>query len=556
VRMTGAQYLARALEGYGVTHVFFVPTMASWTLVELEKTTGIKRILTHDERAAAYMADGYARASGRPGVAAAQMIGTSNLAAGLRDAYMACSPVIALTGGAYIDSRHRHQYQQMDNLSIFEPVTKFNAHVEDVTRLPDLLRQAFRCATSGKPGPVHLELEGHLGEVTERQEADLELIVEERFSAVPPFRPEPEPGSVREAVRLLERSERPILVVGGGARDSGAAPELLRLAEQLSIPVATSLNAKDVISGDHPLAVGVVGLYQRESANRAVLESDLVCFVGSKTGSQVTRNWRVPPAGTPVIQIDIDPEELGRHYPNAVSLLGDAKVTLSRLSAAAAGSRVDRSGWVQRVQTLVREWRKEVAAEVESDAVPMRPERLCRELGSVLPPDCIVVADTGHAGFWTGTHLDLTQPGQSYIRAAGSLGWGFPASLGAKLAVGDRPVVLFTGDGGLWYHLSELETAVRWGVKVVVVVNDNRSLNEEQPFYEPMYGGKLHGKHEELWVFEDVDLAQVARSIGANGLRVRKPAEFAPAVEQALAADRLTLIDVVTDIDALCPWEV
>jgi acetolactate synthase-1/2/3 large subunit len=552
--MSGAQFLARTLDGYGVTHVFYVPAIISWTLVELERTTGIKRIVTHDERAAAYMADGYARASGRPGVCGCQMIGTSNLAAGLRDAFMARSPVIALSGGSYLTSRHRHQYQEIDGLPVFAPVTKFNAQVDGVIRLPDLLRQAFRAATCGKPGPVHLALEGHFGEVTELQEADLEVLVEERFSCLPPFRPEPPPDQVQAAVCLLKEAERPMLVAGGGARQSHAGPELLALAELLDLPVATSLNAKDVFPGDHPLAVGVPGLYQRESANRAVLEADLVCYVGSQTGSQVTRNWSVPQPGTRVIQIDVDPEELGRHYPNAVSILGDAKVTLRRL-AEAAGGKVERPAWRGRARQLVAEWRASVAAEVTSDAVPMRPERLLGELGRVLPADSIVVADTGHAGFWTATYLDLTRPGQSFLRAAGSLGWGFPAALGAKLAVGDeRPVVLFTGDGGLWYHLSEIETALRWGVKVVVVVNDNHSMNEQIPFYEPMYGGTLHGRHEDLWVFREVDFAAVATSLGAIGERIHKPREFGPALERALEADRLTVLDVVTDIEAECPW--
>jgi acetolactate synthase-1/2/3 large subunit len=552
--MNGAQFLARMLDGYGVTHVFYVPAIISWTLVELERTTGIKRIVTHDERAAGYMADGYARATGRPGVCGCQMIGTSNLAAGLRDAFMARSPVVALSGGSYVTSRHRHQYQEIDNLPVFAPVTKFNAQVEDVSRFPDLLRQAFRAATSGKPGPAHLALQGHFGEETELQEADLEVLVEEHFRSVPPFRPEPARDDVLAAVRLLKAAERPILIAGGGVRQSGAAPELLALAELLDVPVATSLNAKDVFPGDHPLAVGVPGLYQRESANRAVLEADLVCYVGSQTGSQVSRNWTIPAPGTTVVQIDIDAEELGRHYPNAVSILGDAKVTLARM-AEEAGGRSERPAWTAQARQLVAEWRASVEAEVTSDAVPMGPERLLGELGRVLPDDSIVVADTGHAGFWTATYLDLTQSGQGFLRAAGSLGWGFPAALGAKMAVGDeRPVVLFTGDGGLWYHLSEIETALRWGVKLVVVVNDNHSMNEQIPFYEPMYGGTLHGQHEDLWVFREVDFAAVATSLGALGERVRKPKELAPALERALEAERLTVLDVVTDIDAECPW--
>jgi acetolactate synthase-1/2/3 large subunit len=554
VKLTGAQYLARTLEGYGVTHFFHVPAIIPWTLAQMEETGRITRVVTHDERAAGYMADGYARASGRPGVCGCQMIGTNNLAAGLRDAFMARSPVLAFSGGSYVRSRHRHQYQEIDGLPVFAPVTKFNVQVDDVTRLPDLLRQGFRAATSGKPGPVHLALEGHFGEETELQEAELDDLVEERFAGVPPFRPLPQAEQVTAAVRLLVEAERPVLVAGGGVRQSGAGSELLALAELLSIPVATSLNAKDVVPGDHPLALGVPGLYQRESANRALLEADLVCYVGSQTGSQVTRNWTIPLPGTRVVQIDVDPEELGRHYPNTVSVLGDAKLTLGQMVEAVEAP-VQRPAWTARATELVAAWRASVDEHVTSDAAPMRPERLLGELGRVLPPDSIVVADTGHAGFWTGTYLDLTRPGQGFLRAAGSLGWGFPAALGAKMAVGDeRSVVLFTGDGGLWYHLAEIETALRWGVKVVVVVNDNHSMNEQIPFYEPMYGGRLHGRHEDLWVFREVDFAAVATSLGAIGRRVERPRDFAPALEQALEADRLTVLDVLTDIEAECPW--
>ena len=292
-KMTGAQFLADCLEGYGVTHVFLVPSILVHTLYQMEQRTQIKRIVTHGEKSAVYMADGYARACGRPGVCMAQTVGAANLAAGLRDPYLACVPILALTGGPYPSTRNRMTYQQIDDFPLFKPLTKFSAHVDDINRLPDLVRQAFRSATTGKPGPVHIEFEGHLGEVLETREADLEVIVEERFASVPPFRPEPDAEAVKEAARLLAEAKRPIIVAGGGVRSSGAASELVELAEKLSVPVATSLNAKDIIPGDHPLSVGVVGLYCRKSANRAVLESDMVFFVGSQTGSQVTFSWKV-----------------------------------------------------------------------------------------------------------------------------------------------------------------------------------------------------------------------------------------------------------------------
>jgi acetolactate synthase-1/2/3 large subunit len=523
-------------------------------LAELDKRTPIKRILTHGEKAAVYMADGYARASGRVGVSFAQCIGAANLAAGLRDPYLACSPLVVLTGGPYPQSRSRHVYQEIEDFPLFKPVTRYSARVDTVTRLPDTLRQAFRAATTSTPGPAHLELAGHLGEL-EQETADLTVIPEPQFGRTPPFRTRPDASAVRESAKLLGAASRPIIVAGGGARTSDAGAELRELAERLAIPVATSLNAKELLPGDHPLNVGVVGTYARQSANRAVLAADLVFFVGSHTGSQVTAKWQVPRSGTTVIQLDINPAELGRHYPNRVSLWSDAKLGLRELiEASDASTASTRRTWVDRVHTLAREWRAEVAPYAESDAVPIRPERICYELSRHLPADTLMVSETGHSGMWTGAMLDLNRPGQGYIRAAGSLGWGLPAALGAKLAVPQRPVLLFSGDGGFWYHLSELETAVRWNINAVLLVNNNRSLNMEIDVYKDAYGGQLERNHGELWKFGDVSFAAVAETMGAKGIRVEKPGDIGGALEQAFEAKRPCVVEVLSDINAIAPW--
>ena len=551
--ITGARFLAESLEGYGVTHVFFVPMILPHTLAEMEERTSIKRVMPHSEKSAVYMADGYTRATGRPGVCMAQTIGAANLAAGLRDPFLACSPIIALTGGPSAETRNRHTYQQIQDAPLFKPVTKYSARVDVVGRMPDVLRQAFREATTGTPGPVHVELQGHFGEI-EKECAALEIVPEPQFGRVPPFRPQADRQSVADAMQLLAQANRPIMVAGGGVRVSGAGPELAALAEKLSIPVATSMNAKDVIPGDHPLSVGIPGSYSRKSANRAVLEADLVFFVGSRTGSQVTAKWRVPRPGTAVIQLDINPEELGRHYPNQISLNGDAKAVLGQLMDAAEGSGTpSREDWVAQVQSFVAEWRREYHEVMHSDAVPMRPERLCRELTELMPSDTLLVVETGHSGMWTAGMVDLNHPEQGYIRAAGSLGWGLPAALGAKLALPDRPVLLFSGDGGFWYHLAEIETAVRWGINAVLLINNNRAFSQTIHGYTAAYGGELSGRHEDVWRLSDVDFAQIAESMGAKGLRVQKPAELAGALEQAFTADRPCVVEVIADTYALAP---
>src|SRR5438094_5382790 len=375
--ITGSRFFAQAMQAYGVTHIFFVPTMLLPALAEMEDMN-IRRVMTHGEKAAAYMADGYARASRKPGICMAQNIGGANLAAGLRDAYMACSPVIAITGGPDSDSRYRYLYQEVEDFSMFDPVTKFNARIDKLSRLPDLLREAFRVATAGAPGPVHLEMRGSHGQVIE-EEGDLDLIFEEQYKQYPAFRPEPEMERIGEAAAALTKAQRPVIVAGGGVTSSQAQQEVVQLAEMLSIPVATSLNGKETIADNHPLSVGVVGTYSRSCANRAVAEADLVFFIGSHTGSQVTNNWKVPPIGTTVIQLDIEAQELGKNYPNVVSLMGDAKVTLRRLIDALKPME-PRTGWVRRVQQLVSEWRNEVAPLRDSNGGPMRPERIFKEM--------------------------------------------------------------------------------------------------------------------------------------------------------------------------------
>ncbi len=551
-RITGPRYVADMLRGYGVSHVFFVPQMLLETLTAMEGM-GIRRVMTHGEKAAAYMADGYARASLRPGVCMAQHVGASNLAAGLRDAYIACSPVIALTGGPAPHQRYRHAYQELEDFSQFEHTTKFNAHVDHINRLPDMLRQAFREATSGAPGPVHLQIGGHHAESI-MVEADLELRIEDQFRSVPPYRPAADPGQVADALRALDAAERPVIVAGGGVAWSGAQAEVVQLAEKLQIPVATSLNARGTILDTHPLSVGVCGTYSRSCANQTVGEADLVFFIGSHTGSQVTARWLVPKPGTPAIHLDIDARELGRNYPLKAGLLGDAKTVLRQMiEASGTGRGAARAPWLARVKTLVDAWRASVAAQRDSDAVPMRPERVCREIGAMLPQNAVMVCDTGHSGIWTGTMIEFLRPGQRLIRCAGSLGWGLPGALGVKCALPDTPVVCFAGDGGVYYHLSELETAARYGINLVLVVNNNSALNQEIPHFDKSYGGDPDERGREMWGFTDVNFATVAQSLGCTGIRVEKPADLPQAIQRALAAGRPVVIDVVTDHRAFSP---
>lgn len=545
-KITGKRLLAEMLRDYGVSHLFFVPTIAMETLAAMEEMP-IRRILLHGEKAAAYMADGYARAAGKVGVCMAQNIGASNLAAGLRDGFMACSPILAITGSAAPMHRYRHAYQDVEDFSQFEPVTKMNCRVEDLRRLPDLVRQAFRAATSGTPGPVHLQFRGTHAQVIDG-ETDMPGMVEPQYAAVPPFRPPPDPDALAAAVARIAKAERPIVVAGGGVALSGARRELVAFVERFQLPVATALNAKDCIVDAHPLNIGVPGTYARSCANRAVAEADLVVFIGSQTGGQVTHFWQYPQPGTPIVQIDINPLNIGRNYPDTLPVLADAKLALAGLTALApAAPPANRQGWLERIAALREDWRQSADRYRNNSASPMRPEELAAEISDALPPDGFLVSDTGHSGMWTGAMVELRHPGQRYIRCAGSLGWGLPGAMGVQCAFPDRKTVLWCGDGGLYYHLAELESAARYGINLVVVCNDNSALSQEYRLIVEAYGGKPGPRWKEINAFRETDFSKVAESLGCVGLRATRRSEFRDALRHALTLDRPVVIDAVTD---------
>ena len=551
-RRRGAAYLAEQLDAFGVTHVFMVPAVLRRTLAEIERRTSIVAVHTHGEKSAAYMADGYARATRRPAVCMAQQVGALNLAAGLRDARLASSPVVAFTGGnPPLDGRHG-LYQAADDLPAFDAYTKFNRAITDPADIPETLHTAFRAATSGNPGPVHVQFEGQEGEIDGR-EAEFPAAAPLVLPAPPPA----DPTALDAIAHRLAAAERPVILSGGGVLKAGAGATVRRLSAKTGIPIATSLSGRGVIAETDPLALGVIGTYSRESANQVVHEADVVLVLGSSTGSMVTNFWRMPTPRADVLQIDIASEMIGRNFPTMAGAVGDLDTAVSELAARDPSCRRDRPDWQARIETLRAGWLDKRRAFTDPDTTPIRPERLCAELTTALPADGVMVVDTGHAGMWMASMFEITAPTQAYIRSSGHLGWAFSAALGAKCALPERPVVAFTGDLGFWYHLAEIETAVRHGINTVTVVNNNHSGNQSRRGFVLAYDGDETDRSRELWVHREVDFAAIADNIGALGIRVEDPGQIAPALRRGLDAGRPTVIDVVTDIDAVAPlaWD-
>eukprot|EP00752_Nemacystus_decipiens_P018897 g16953.t1 len=544
---TGAKIIAETIDQTeGLSHVFFVDAVLRHTLLDLE-TRGVSRVLAHSEKAAAYMADGYARITGKTGVCMAQAVGAANLAAGLQDGYLDRVPMLAMTGRKPDSHQHRNAYQEVSHQPLYQPVTKLSAQVQDVTELPRLLSLALRTAKTGTKRPTHLDLNGLKGDLVEEADyqgdtADLSFPAQ---GAVKPALPEA--SSLKTAAERLTSAKKPMIVCGVTSLYAQAGQAIKALSEKASTPIATSVGGRSVIETSHPHHVGVVGTYSAPYANKLLAEADLIIYVGCHMGDQVTCDWTLPTPGTPIIQIDEDPLEIGRCLPNVVGLAGDLAATCRALSESVEPSRS--SDWVKSCRKAAEEWLEQSLTRVRSEEGAIPAPLLAYELGEALPENGVVVADTGFSATWTAQYTAFPHTGQTYLRAAGSLGWAFPAAIGAQFGAGDRPVVCFTGDGALYYHLGELETVRRWNVPLVTVVNNNSALGQGMRSVKRLYENR-DGNLQDLVGFKDINFANLAEVFGIRGVRVENSEDIRPAIEDAIALREPVVVDVVTNPDS------
>lgn len=548
-RMKGQQFLAELVRRSGVKAVFFVPTFLYPTLVELAKDP-VKRVLCHSEKAAGYMADGYAQASGRPTMVIAQGgPGATNLYAGLVDAWQSNTPLLAVTpvlpGSRYQGNSYQEAYVD------FRPVTKYDAEVRSIDRMAEFFGKAYREMTTGAPRPVHLYLDGAL----EAAESEFDFrYLDPRYFSYPAFRPLADDALVEQAVLELRNAERPVMICGRGTLVSGAWKEVTALAEQLEILVTTTLNGKGSIDDRHPLALGVTGTYRRPFTDAVIAETDLVLYVGGHQGGATTNLRRMPEPGVRAIHIDINPAQPGANYPNVLPLVGDARTVLRQmLEVARSGKRGTHGKWVEKAQEKLQAWRESENTHMHGNAIPVRPEQLATELVRACPHDTLFVADTGYVGTWAGVFMDLPA-GKNFLHCEGSLGWAFPAAMGAKAAVPERPVVAFTGDGGFFYHLAEIETAVRNKINLVTVVLNNQAMAFQTHLLRNVWPDSRN--LDKLSEFGATNFAGIAREMGAWGVRVTDPRDIGKAIRTAIDSNMPAVIDVVIDQTAVAPVAV
>lgn len=544
-RQSVADVLAGTLKHNGVEELFLLTggDQALWIALQEH---GIRLLLGRSEQGAVYMADGYARATGRIGVAYGQHgPGAANVAAAIADAWWGGIPVLAITSSVPFAARSGFPYQYLDQQAFFAPVTKWQREVTHAEAAAADLSAAIAAALTAPTGPVHLDIPSDVIRAP---------VVSNRQGALHPEQPQatpPDSLTVDALAEALQSATRPVILAGAGVIRGNAWDQLRKLAEAWQIPVATTPGGKGAFPEDHPLAIGVIGRYSRKVSNEIVAGADTVLVLGSRLGSLSTIDQTVPAPSANILQVDIDSKVLAVTYPRAVPLVGDIAATLSALSAVLGGrTPIGDSGWPVLVQRRVAEWRAGAAAEIVRHAGRgIHPGAVLAALRASLAPADVVVADTGYMAAWTAALFEVRESGRTFLRAAGSLGWALPASLGASVAT-RGPVACVIGDGGVGYNLLELETAARLGIAVLVIVLNNRSLAFEYHDQRYHWDGRVIDEAND---FTDVDYAAVARNLGAGGRRITDPAELESAMLEGLASGRPWLLDVIVDKELVAP---
>jgi len=553
--MSGAHVMAQALKRHGVEVIFGQSIPAALFLAAPHY--GIRQIGYRTENAGSVMADAYARISHKVAVVTAQNGPAATLLVpGLAEAYKASIPIVAIVQDVARPFADKNAFQELDHLDLFKGVAKWIKRVADVNRIDDYVDMAFTAAASGRPGPAVLIAPIDMFVETAESPNDSRMA---SLGSFPLDRSGPDPDRVAEAAKLLASAQRPLIIAGGGVHVSDAADELAALQERFSIPVATTVMGKGAVDEGHPLSVGIVGYFmatrsRTKHLRELVTEADVIMLIGNRTNQNGTDSWSLFPKDAKYIHLDIDGQEIGRNY-EALRLVGDAKLGIKALSVALEGEdgakrRAARPALEKMISEGLAKGRQDAEAVETSDASPIRPERLMRDLDSLLTPDHIVVSDASYSSIWVGNHLKSRKAGMRFLtpRGLAGLGWGLPYALGAKCARPDAPIFALVGDGGFAHVWSELETARRMGLNVVVAVLNNSILG-----YEKHAEKVIFNEYSDACDFTPVDHAAIARGAGCEGVRIEKAQDFLPALKAAFAANTTTVLDLITDERAYPP---
>jgi acetolactate synthase-1/2/3 large subunit len=535
--MTGAKIIVETLIEQGIDTIFGYPGGAVLNIYDELYKAGerISHYLTCHEQAAAHAADAYARVSGKPGVVIATSgPGATNLVTGIANAYLDSSPIIAITGNVARALIGKDSFQEVDIYGVTMPITKHNYIVKDVSKLADTIREAIKIATSGRPGPVLIDVP-----------KDIQLA---EFDYVPQAACSPESRNsgnisdeaIEEAVELIKGSKRPFIYAGGGVIMSVASNELLEFAELIDAPIGLSMMGLSAIPGSHPRNLGMTGMHGKYAASKAMSESDLIVAVGTRFSDRATGSKQEFSKGKKFIHIDIDPAEIGKNIPAYVSVIGNVKDVLTKLNANLTAS--ERPEWRAEVESL----KSSPENNPELPNGKLTPKAVIEEVRKHMTDDGVVATDVGQHQMWVSLYYNFTSP-RTLVTSGGlgAMGFGMGAAVGSCIGRGKRKTVLFTGDGSFHMNLNELATAVSNNLQLVIVVMNNGVLGMVRQwqtlFFEKRYSSTTLNRK--------TDFVKLAEAFGATGYRISSKNELSSVMEKAFKTDGPVLIDAIIDRD-------
>ena len=550
LKIQGGEAVARMLRAFHCGPMFGMGGFQLLPMYEAARKMNLQHFLINDERVASFAADAYAKVSGRVGLADAALgPGATNLVTGLGEALNAGTPMVCIIGDTHRLHSWKNMTQEVRQNDILRPVCKELIRVEMIERIPELIRRAFSIATSGRPGPVVVDIpEEIMHDYYTFSPSDFEVDIANE--SIPALRCRPDKKAIEKAAALLMQAKRPLILAGGGVHLSGANEQLTKFVSATNIPVAHTLTGKGSIACTNRLNAGLFGRYDR-IANKLIEEADVLFVIGCKLGEIATKRYTLLPKDKTIIHLDLVAEEFERTTDVDVKLWGDARCGLEDLLEAIGSGA---SALHQRLQLYSDEviermsnWRNEVSERLHSNERPINMARLMTELNNVLPEDAILVADGGFAAHWSGLLYDTKRAGRGFLpdRGFASIGYGLPGAIGAALAAPGKRVMALTGDSGFCMVIGDLETAKRLDLDITIIVVNNAASGYVKALQHLVYGaGHYHSSD-----LHEVDFASVANSFGCKGIRVEDPNEIHNALKTAMSTKGPVVIDVVVTRD-------
>ena len=537
--MNGGKALMKALEKEGVKEVFGIPGGANLPMYDELFKSDIRHILVRHEQSAAHMADGYGRVSRKPGVCfATSGPGSTNLVTGLATAQADSAPMIAITGQVPVKMIGKDAFQESDIIGIVNPCVKYSFQPREASEIPEMVRKGFYIASTGRPGPVLIDIPKDV----QQNEAQMSFPEEFKIRGYHPWT-DPDITQIEKAITMLLAAEKPIILAGGGVTISSAFAELQSIAELLMIPVVTTFKGKGSFPENHPLSLGPIGMHGHAEANKLMTEADCVLAIGTRFSDRSVGTFEEFEKRLKIIHMDVDPAEIGKNQTTSIAVVGDVQATLRimvKLLIQKSIKKIEDTTWLKHVKEVKEYWRENLKLPTGE----MTAAKILRKLREVLPKESITTTEVGQHQMWASLFFDVIHPGTFFSSTGlGTMGWGFPAAIGAKVARPDVPVVDIAGEGSFNMTENSLATSVLDNIPVIVFLVNNFSLGMVAQWQRTFYNRRMIG----IDLKNCPDYVKLAESYGAQGIRAQSLDELENAIKAGLKSDVTTVIDIPID---------